>query len=134
MTVVTPGSCASQASAATGAVRPTDAASAENSCAAATPRSKSTPENVSPTSNASPCRLYVRWSSAANTVSFVYLPLSSPEARGTRAMMATPASIAAGRTASSGLSRNALRMICTLATPGRAIAASAWSAVSTLTP
>ena len=40
-------------------------------------------------------------------------------------MMPTPASAAAGSTASSGLRRKALRMICTLATPGRAIAVSA---------
>ena len=63
-----------------------------------------------------------------------YLPDSSPEANGTRAMIPTPASTAAGSTSSSGLSRKALRMICTEATCGRAIAASAWSAVSTLTP
>jgi hypothetical protein len=54
-----------------------------------------------------------------------------PEASGTRAMMPTPAAAAAGRTRSSGLSRNAFRMICTEATPGRAIADSAWSHVST---
>ena len=49
-------------------------------------------------------------------------------------MMPTPASCAAGSTASSGFSRNAFRMICTVATFGRAIAVSASSAVSTLTP
>ena len=49
-------------------------------------------------------------------------------------MIPTPASTAAGSTASSGLSRKALRMIWMEATPGRAIAASAWSTVSTLTP
>src|SRR6478672_1368516 len=49
-------------------------------------------------------------------------------------MMPTPAAAAAGSTWSSGLRRNAFRMICTVATPGRAIAVSAWSEVSTLTP
>jgi hypothetical protein len=49
-------------------------------------------------------------------------------------MMPTPAAAAAGRTRSSGLSRNAFRMICTEATPGREIADSAWSHVSTETP
>ena len=67
-------------------------------------------------------------------VSLVYRPESSPDASGTRAMMPTPAAAAAGSTWSSGLRRNAFRMICTLATPGRAIAVSAWSEVSTLTP
>ena len=47
-----------------------------------------------------------------------YLPDSSPLASGTRAMMPTPAPAAAGSTASSGLSRNMFRMICTLATRG----------------
>lgn len=92
------------------------------------------PEKVSPWSNASPCRLKLRWSSAAKTVSFVYLPDSSPEASGTRATMPTPASRAAGSTSSSGLSRKGLRMICTEATPGRAMAVSASAQVSTLTP
>ncbi len=91
------------------------------------------PENVSPWSNASPCRLYVRWSSGPKTVSSVYFPESSPEASGTRAMMPTPAAAAAGRTSSRGLRRNGLRMICTLATPGRAMAVSASAQVSTLT-
>ena len=49
-------------------------------------------------------------------------------------MIPTPAASAAGSTWSSGLRRNALKMICTVATPGRAIAASASSHVSTLTP
>ena len=49
-------------------------------------------------------------------------------------MIPTPASRAAGSTRSRGLSRNALRMICTEAMEGRAIEASAWSTVSTLTP
>ncbi len=49
-------------------------------------------------------------------------------------MMPTPASEAAGSTCSSGLSRNALRMIWTVATPGRAMAVSASSTVSTETP
>ena len=49
-------------------------------------------------------------------------------------MMPTPAARAAGSTSSSGLRRNALRMICTVAVPGRAIAASACAQVSTLTP
>jgi hypothetical protein len=49
-------------------------------------------------------------------------------------MIATPASAAAGSTCSSGFCRRALRMICTLATPGRAIAVSASSTRSTLTP
>ena len=49
-------------------------------------------------------------------------------------MMPTPASSAAGRTRSRGLIRKALMMIWTEATDGREIAASAWSAVSTLTP
>jgi len=49
-------------------------------------------------------------------------------------MIATPAAAAAGSTASSGLSRNAFTMIWTAATCGRAIAASAWSQVSTETP
>ncbi len=49
-------------------------------------------------------------------------------------MMPTPASFAAGSTSSSGLSLNALKMIWTLATLGRAIAVSASSTVSTLTP
>ena len=48
--------------------------------------------------------------------------------------MPTPAAWAAGSTLSSGLRRNALRMICTLAMPGRAIAVSASAQVSTLTP
>ena len=38
-------------------------------------------------------------------------------------MIPTPASLAAGSTCSSGLSRKQLRMICTVATPGLAIAA-----------
>lgn len=49
-------------------------------------------------------------------------------------MIATPASSAAGRTSRSGFIRNGLRMICTLATPGRAMAVSASAQVSTLTP
>ena len=49
-------------------------------------------------------------------------------------MMATPAAAAAGSTSSTGFWRNALRMIWTLAVPGRAIAVSAWAHVSTLTP
>ena len=49
-------------------------------------------------------------------------------------MMPTPARPAAGSTSSSGLRRNAFRMICTVAVPGRAIAVSAWADVSTLTP
>ena len=49
-------------------------------------------------------------------------------------MIPTPAARAAGRTSSSGLRRKQLRMICTVATRGRAIAASAWSQVSTETP
>ena len=64
----------------------------------------------------------------------VYRPDSSPEASGTLAMMPTPAAAAAGSTWSSGLRRNGLKMICTDAVPGRAIAVRAWSAVSTLTP
>ncbi len=64
----------------------------------------------------------------------MYRPDSSPEASGTRAMMPTPAARAAGSTSSSGLRRNALKMICTLAVPGRVIAASASAQVSTLTP
>jgi hypothetical protein len=40
-------------------------------------------------------------------------------------MMPTPAASAAGSTSSSGLSRKAFRMICTDATPGRAIDARA---------
>jgi hypothetical protein len=63
-----------------------------------------------------------------------YLPERRPDASGTRAMIATLAFLAAGSTSSSGLSRNALRMICTLATCGRAVALRAWSTVSTLTP
>ena len=63
-----------------------------------------------------------------------YLPGSSPLASGTRAMIPTPAACAAGSTRSSGLSRNALRMIWTVATFGRAIAVSASSHVSTETP
>jgi hypothetical protein len=43
-------------------------------------------------------------------------------------------SAAAGSTSSSGFIRNGLRMICTLATCGRAIAVSASAQVSTLTP
>jgi len=49
-------------------------------------------------------------------------------------MIAVPLSCAAGSTCSSGLRRSALRMIWTLRTPGRAIAVSASSHVSTLTP
>ena len=49
-------------------------------------------------------------------------------------MIPTPASRAAGRTSSSGFCRKQLRMICTVATLGRAIAASAWAQVSTETP
>ena len=45
-----------------------------------------------------------------------------------------PGADAAGSTSSSGFSRKALRMICTVATPGRAIAVSASATVSTLTP
>ncbi len=57
MTVVMPGSWASQPSAATEAGRSCARAKAANSRAASTPVSKSTPANVSPTSNDSPCRL-----------------------------------------------------------------------------
>jgi len=49
-------------------------------------------------------------------------------------MIPVPVSAAAGSTSSSGLSRSGLRMICTLRTPGRAIAVSASAQVSTLTP
>ena len=49
-------------------------------------------------------------------------------------MIATPASAAAGSTCSIGLRRNAFRMICTLATFGRAIAVNASAQVSTDTP
>lgn len=49
-------------------------------------------------------------------------------------MIPTPASFAAGSTASSGLSRKALRMIWTVAVLPRAMAASASSVRSTLTP
>ena len=49
-------------------------------------------------------------------------------------MMPTPAADAAGSTRSSGFIRKALRMIWTLARWGRAIALSACSTVSTLTP
>jgi hypothetical protein len=49
-------------------------------------------------------------------------------------MIPTPASAAAGSTRSSGLRRKTLRMICTLATFGRAMAVSASSTVSTETP
>ena len=75
-----------------------------------------------------------RWSSSANRVPASYFPESRPEASGTRTMMPTPASLAAGNTSSSGLSRKALAMICTVATCGCAIAASASSTFSTLTP
>jgi hypothetical protein len=44
-----------------------------------------------------------------------YFPDSKPDARGTRAMMPTPASRAAGSTSSSGRCRKQLRMICMLA-------------------
>ncbi len=64
----------------------------------------------------------------------VYLPLSSPLASGTRAMIPTPASCADGSTNSSGLSRKAFKMICTVAVPRREIAVRASSTVSTLTP
>jgi hypothetical protein len=57
-----------------------------------------------------------------------------PDASGTRAMIATAALAAACSTCSSGFWRNMLRMICTLATPGRAMAVNASSTVSTLTP
>ena len=59
----------------------------------------------------------------------VVLPESRPHASGTRAMMPTPASAAAGSTASSGFRRKALKMICTVATSGRAMAVRASSAV-----
>ena len=49
-------------------------------------------------------------------------------------MMPTPAADAAGSTKSSGFSRNAFTMICTVAVPRREIAVSASSQVSTLTP
>ena len=39
----------------------------------------------------------LRWSSAANAVSWVYRPDSSPEASGTRAMMPTPAACGGGQ-------------------------------------
>ena len=65
----------------------------------------------------------------------VYLPDSRPEASGTRAMMPTPAAAAAGSTWSSGLSRNALRMICTVATcPAGRSRPAPGRTVSTLTP
>ena len=64
----------------------------------------------------------------------MYLPESSPEASGTRAMMPTPAASAAGSTSSSGLSRKALRMICTVAVPSCRMASRASSVRSTLTP
>jgi len=67
-------------------------------------------------------------------VSAVYRPESSPEARGTRAMMPTPFSRAVGNTSSSGLRRKTFRMICTEATFGRSIAVSASAQVSTETP
>jgi hypothetical protein len=67
-------------------------------------------------------------------VSCRYLPDSRPEASGTRAMIATSAAFAAGSTSARGLRRKALRMICTLVTPGRAIAVRASAEVSTLTP
>ena len=76
----------------------------------------------------------MRWSSSPKVVLSSYLPESRPLASGTRAMMPTPASTAAGSTRSSGLRRKTLRMICTLATFGRAIARSASSTVSTETP
>ncbi len=60
-------------------------------------------------------------------------PDSRPDASGTRAMMPTLAACAAGSTSSRGLRRNALRMICTVAVPGRAIALRASAQVSTLT-
>jgi len=49
-------------------------------------------------------------------------------------MIPTPAACAAGSTSSSGLCRKQLRMIWIVATPGRAIAASACAHVSTDTP
>ena len=52
----------------------------------------------------------------------------------TRARIPTPAASAAGSTSSSGFWRNAFKMICTDATLSRAIATSACSVVSTLTP
>ena len=59
MTVVTPGCCVTQRSAAWAVVtrRAGSAVNAPDPAAASTPVSKRTPENVSPTSNASPCRL-----------------------------------------------------------------------------
>jgi hypothetical protein len=76
----------------------------------------------------------LRWSSSPKTVLSSYFPLSSPLASGTLAMIPTPAAAAAGSTCSSGLRRSTFRMICTLATFGRAIACSASSTVSTETP
>ena len=137
MTVETPGCCQTQAMAAWAGVRSwfrAEPASSVKRAAASTPTSNGTPEKVSPTSKALPSRLNVRWSSSENVVSWVYRPDRSPDASGTRAMMPTPAAEAAGSTRSRGLSRNALRMICTVATPGRAMAVRASSTVSTETP
>ncbi len=133
MTVETPGWSTIHRRASCAVVAP-DGVSAATSRAAATPTSYGTPENVSPTSNASPLRLNARWSVGANSVCSSYLPDSRPLASGTRAMMPTPASAAAGSTRSRGLRRKALRMIWIVATCGRAIAASASSTVSTDTP
>ena len=82
--------------------------SRRRSSTACSATSNGTPEKVSPLSNASPLRLKLRWSSAAKVLAALILPVSRPEARGTRAITATPAARASAKNASAGRWRNRL--------------------------
>ena len=67
-------------------------------------------------------------------MSRVSLPVSSPEASGTRARMPTRRRLASPKNSSAGRWRNMLKMICTLCTFGKSIALRPSSGDLTLTP
>ena len=70
-------------------------------------------------SNDSPWRLKLRWSSGRERrLSRLSLPVSRPEASGTRARTPTSRAAASARNRSAGRWRTMLKMIWTLATPG----------------
>ena len=92
------------------------------------------PENVSPTSKASPWRLKCAVVVGREVGSRVNLPVSRPEASGTRTITPTSRAFACSKNSSAGRWRKMLKMIWTVATPGYSIAFSASSTFSTLTP
>mmetsp|Transcript_99565 Transcript_99565/g.157581 ORF Transcript_99565/g.157581 Transcript_99565/m.157581 type:complete len:220 (-) Transcript_99565:143-802(-) len=94
------------------------------------------PLQVSPLSKKSPDLLKVLWSVCASDAKYsaLILPVSKPEARGTRTIIPTSAVLARGKKSSAGLSRKQLKMISMAAQSGWALHNNASSTVSTETP